>query len=90
MRVRCTEVSPEFSDLPYDDQSTAEVNLSIFLTFPLDFIPILISQYYADLYQLALNTAGIKTRLSMKRISYKLVSTVVRLLERTNVIGMSS
>nr|XP_034173014.1 LOW QUALITY PROTEIN: axonemal 84 kDa protein-like [Osmia lignaria] len=70
MRVRCTEVSPEFSDLPYDDQSTGE--------------------YYADLYQLALNTAGIKTRLSMKRISYKLVSTVVRLLERTNVIGMSS
>ncbi|XP_076391872.1 dynein axonemal intermediate chain 7 isoform X1 [Megachile rotundata] len=69
MRVRCTEVSPEFSELPYDEHDT---------------------EYYSDLYQLALHTAGIKSRLLMERISSKLVSTVVRLLERTNVIGMSS
>ncbi|CAK9799510.1 Dynein axonemal intermediate chain 7 [Anthophora plagiata] len=70
MRVRCTEVSPEFSDLPYDDQDA--------------------TQFYADLYQLAFNTAGIKSRLLMERVSYKLVATVTRLLGRTNVIGMSS
>ncbi|XP_031839477.1 dynein axonemal intermediate chain 7 isoform X5 [Nomia melanderi] len=70
MRVRCTEVSPEFTDLPLNEEEDAKL--------------------YADLYQLAINTAGIKTRLSIQRISFKLVSTVARLLERTNVIGMSS
>ncbi|XP_031775407.1 axonemal 84 kDa protein isoform X6 [Apis florea] len=69
MRIRCTEVSSEFSDLPLEDQDT---------------------KYYADLYQLALHTAGIKTRLLTKQITYKLVSTVTQLLERTNVISMSS
>ncbi|OAD52157.1 Axonemal 84 kDa protein [Eufriesea mexicana] len=69
MRIRCTEVSSEFSNLPLDDED---------------------SKFYADLYQLALNTAGIKTRLLTERISYKLASTVTRLLERTNVISMSS
>ncbi|XP_076280139.1 dynein axonemal intermediate chain 7 [Lasioglossum baleicum] len=69
MRVRCTEVSPEFSDLPLDDED---------------------NKFYADLYQLATNTAGIKTRLLIERVSFKLVTTVARLLKRTNVIGMSS
>ncbi|XP_006623978.1 axonemal 84 kDa protein-like isoform X2 [Apis dorsata] len=69
MRIRCTEVSSEFSDLPFEDQDT---------------------KYYADLYQLALHTAGIKTRLLTKQITYKLASTVTQLLERTNVISMSS
>ncbi|XP_016771956.1 protein CASC1 isoform X2 [Apis mellifera] len=69
MRIRCTEVSSEFSDLPLEDQDT---------------------KYYADLYQLALHTSGIKTRLLTKQITYKLTSTVTQLLERTNVISMSS
>ncbi|CAL7946735.1 unnamed protein product [Xylocopa violacea] len=68
-RIRCTEVSPEFSDLPFTDQDT---------------------EFHADLYQLAIRTASIKTRLSMERMSYKLVTTVARLLQRTNVISMSS
>ncbi|XP_026669128.1 protein CASC1-like [Ceratina calcarata] len=70
MRIRCTEVSPEFSDLPLEEEDD--------------------TKFYADLYQLALHTAGIKTRLLMERISYKLVATITRLLERTNVINMSS
>ncbi|KZC12929.1 Cancer susceptibility candidate protein 1 like protein, partial [Dufourea novaeangliae] len=69
MRIRCTEVSSEFSDLPLDDED---------------------NKFYADLYQLAVNTAGIKTRLLIERVPFKLVSTVARLLERTNVIDMSS
>ncbi|XP_076750926.1 dynein axonemal intermediate chain 7 [Xylocopa sonorina] len=69
-RIRCTEVSPEFSVLPYTDEDETE--------------------FYADLYQLALHTASIKTRLSMERMSYKLVTTVAQLLERTNIISMSS
>ncbi|CAD1470876.1 unnamed protein product [Heterotrigona itama] len=69
MRIRSTEMSPEFSDLPLEEEDT---------------------KFYADLYQLALNTAGIKTRLLIEQISYKLASTVARLLERTNVISMSS
>lgn len=92
MRVRCTEVSPEFTDSPFDEEEDAKVSN--------DYAPIdprhpastvfLYLQFYADLYQLAMNTAGIKTRISIQRISFKLVSTVARLLERTNVIGMSS
>ncbi|XP_003492530.2 protein CASC1 isoform X1 [Bombus impatiens] len=70
MRIRCTEVSSEFSDLPLDDVEDIK--------------------FYADLYQLALNTAGIKTRLLTEQMSYKLASTVTQLLERTNVISMSS
>ncbi|XP_071861726.1 dynein axonemal intermediate chain 7 isoform X2 [Bombus fervidus] len=70
MRIRCTEVSSEFSDLPLDDNEDIK--------------------FYADLYQLALNTAGIKTRLLTERMSYKLASTVTQLLERTNVISLSS
>ncbi|XP_054006510.1 dynein axonemal intermediate chain 7-like [Hylaeus anthracinus] len=69
MRIRCTEVSPEFSDLPLDDED---------------------NKFYADLYRLAINTAGIKTRLLIERTSFKLMTTVARLLQRTNVIGMSS
>ncbi|XP_078047817.1 dynein axonemal intermediate chain 7 [Augochlora pura] len=69
MRVRCTEVSPEFTDLPLEDED---------------------NKFYADLYQLATNTAGIKTRILIEQISFKLVSTVAQLLERTNVISMSS
>ncbi|XP_025153947.1 axonemal 84 kDa protein [Harpegnathos saltator] len=48
------------------------------------------SKFYADLYNLALQNAGVKTRLLIKNISFKLVSTVVELLGRTNVINMSS
>ncbi|XP_043585446.1 dynein axonemal intermediate chain 7 homolog isoform X2 [Bombus pyrosoma] len=70
MRIRCTEVSSEFSDLPLDDDEDIK--------------------FYADLYQLALNTAGIKTRLLTEQMSYKLASTVTQLLERTNVISLSS
>ncbi|XP_076178023.1 dynein axonemal intermediate chain 7 isoform X2 [Ptiloglossa arizonensis] len=69
MRINCTEVSPEFSDLPLEDED---------------------NKYYADLYNLAINTAGIKTRLLIEQTSFKLMTTVARLLERTNVIGMSS
>ncbi|XP_076630391.1 dynein axonemal intermediate chain 7 [Colletes latitarsis] len=69
MRIRCTEVSPEFSDLPLEDEDT---------------------KFYADLYQLAMNTAGIKTRLLIEQTSFKQMTTVARLLERTNVIYMSS
>ncbi|KAG7201519.1 hypothetical protein KM043_004271 [Ampulex compressa] len=67
--VRCTEVSPEFSDELLDDSDT---------------------KFYADLYHLALHNAGIKSRLIMKDMSFKLALTVTKLLERTNVIGMSS
>ncbi|XP_003393502.2 dynein axonemal intermediate chain 7 homolog isoform X1 [Bombus terrestris] len=70
MRIRCTEVSSEFSDLPLDDNEDIK--------------------FYADLYQLALDTAGIKTRLLTEQMSYKLASTVTQLLERTNVISLSS
>ncbi|XP_076668249.1 dynein axonemal intermediate chain 7 isoform X2 [Andrena cerasifolii] len=69
MRIRCTEISPEFSHLPLDESD---------------------AKFYADLYQLAMDTAGIKTRLLIKRIPFTVVSTVARLLERTNVVEMSS
>ncbi|KAL0103229.1 hypothetical protein PUN28_017511 [Cardiocondyla obscurior] len=48
------------------------------------------SKFHADLYQLALKNAGIKSRILMKSISFKLVNTVAELLDRTNVINMSS
>ncbi|EGI63404.1 Axonemal 84 kDa protein [Acromyrmex echinatior] len=48
------------------------------------------SKFYADLYHLALQNAGIKSRILMKNISFKLVKTVVKLLGRTNIINMSS
>ncbi|XP_018060407.1 PREDICTED: axonemal 84 kDa protein-like [Atta colombica] len=48
------------------------------------------SKFYADLYHLALKNAGIKSRILMKNISFKLVNTVAELLGRTNVINMSS
>ncbi|XP_020291113.1 axonemal 84 kDa protein-like [Pseudomyrmex gracilis] len=48
------------------------------------------SKFYADLYNLALQNAGIKSRLLMKSISFKLAVTVAELLGRTNVINMSS
>ncbi|KAG5327383.1 AXP83 protein, partial [Pseudoatta argentina] len=48
------------------------------------------SKFYADLYHLALQNAGIKSRILMKNISFKLVKTVIKLLGRTNVINMSS
>ncbi|XP_067206119.1 dynein axonemal intermediate chain 7 homolog isoform X2 [Linepithema humile] len=67
--VSCTEVSPEFSDVPLDGEN---------------------SKFYADLFHLALQNAGIKSRLLMKNISFKLASTVAELLGRTNVINMSS
>ncbi|XP_018377094.1 PREDICTED: axonemal 84 kDa protein-like [Trachymyrmex cornetzi] len=48
------------------------------------------SKFYADLYHLALKNAGIKSRILLKNISFKLVNTVAELLGRTNVINMSS
>ncbi|KAG5330625.1 AXP83 protein, partial [Acromyrmex charruanus] len=48
------------------------------------------SKFYADLYHLALQNAGIKSRILMKNISFKLVKTVIKLLGCTNVINMSS
>ncbi|XP_077263011.1 dynein axonemal intermediate chain 7 homolog [Temnothorax americanus] len=48
------------------------------------------SKFYADLYQLALHNAGIKSRILMKNVSFKLANTVAELLGRTNVINMSS
>jgi len=47
-------------------------------------------QFYADLYHLALDNAGIKSHILMKNVSFKLVNTVAELLGRTNVINMSS
>ncbi|XP_046821692.1 dynein axonemal intermediate chain 7 homolog [Vespa crabro] len=67
--VQCTEISPEFSNVPIDGDS---------------------AKFYADLYHLALHNAGIKSRLLIKDISYKLALTVTRLLKSTNVISMSS
>lgn len=49
-----------------------------------------VSKFFADAYHLALYTAGIKSRLLMKYVSYKLAVTVTSLLEATNVISMSS
>ncbi|XP_018407317.1 PREDICTED: axonemal 84 kDa protein-like [Cyphomyrmex costatus] len=48
------------------------------------------SEFYADLYHLALKNAGIKSRILMKNISFKVVNTVAELLGCTNVINMSS
>ncbi|XP_070164198.1 dynein axonemal intermediate chain 7 isoform X3 [Polyergus mexicanus] len=48
------------------------------------------AKFYADLYHLALQNAGIKSRLLMKSISFKLANTVTELLGYTNVINMSS
>lgn len=48
------------------------------------------SKFYADLYQLALQNAGIKSHMLMKNTSFKLVNTVAELLGRTNIINMSS
>ncbi|KAK2583902.1 hypothetical protein KPH14_001173 [Odynerus spinipes] len=48
------------------------------------------AKFYADLYNLALHNAGIKSRLFMREVSFKLALTVATLLESTNVIGMSS
>ncbi|XP_072751665.1 LOW QUALITY PROTEIN: dynein axonemal intermediate chain 7 [Anoplolepis gracilipes] len=48
------------------------------------------SKFYADLYHLALQNAGIKSRLLMKNVSFKLANTVMELLGYTNVINMSS
>lgn len=47
-------------------------------------------QFYADLYHLAQQNAGIKSRILMKNISFNLVNTVAELLGRTSVINMSS
>lgn len=69
MAVSCTEVGPEFSEVPLDGEN---------------------SKFYADLYHLALQNAGIKSRLLMKNVSFKLANTVAELLGRTNVINMSS
>ncbi|EZA57011.1 Axonemal 84 kDa protein [Ooceraea biroi] len=48
------------------------------------------SKFFADLYHLALQNAGIKSRLLMRNVSFKLANTVVELLGRTNIINMSS
>ncbi|KAL6443267.1 hypothetical protein ACFW04_002876 [Cataglyphis niger] len=69
MAVSCTEVSPEFSDVPLDGEN---------------------AKFYADLYHLALQNAGIKSRLLMRNVSFKLATTVRELLGYTNVINMSS
>ncbi|XP_029168635.1 uncharacterized protein LOC114938740 [Nylanderia fulva] len=48
------------------------------------------SKFYADLHHLALQNAGIKSRLLMKNVSFKLASTITELLGYINVINMSS
>ncbi|CAL1687700.1 unnamed protein product [Lasius platythorax] len=48
------------------------------------------SKFYADLYHLALENVGIKNRLLMKNVSFKLASIITELLGYTNVINMSS
>ncbi|XP_044586899.1 dynein axonemal intermediate chain 7-like isoform X2 [Cotesia glomerata] len=48
------------------------------------------TKFFADVYHLALHTAGIKSRLLMKKVSFKLATTVTKLLVATNVISMSS
>ncbi|XP_015116038.1 axonemal 84 kDa protein [Diachasma alloeum] len=48
------------------------------------------NKFFADVYHLALHTAGIKSRLLMKAVSCKLATTVTKLLEATNVISMST
>ncbi|XP_011313857.1 axonemal 84 kDa protein-like isoform X2 [Fopius arisanus] len=48
------------------------------------------NEFFADVYHLALHTAGIKSRLLMKAVSCKLATTVTKLLEATNVISMST
>uniref|UniRef100_A0ABD2WT88 IC97/Casc1 N-terminal domain-containing protein n=1 Tax=Trichogramma kaykai TaxID=54128 RepID=A0ABD2WT88_9HYME len=65
--VNCSEVSPEFSSEPFDEND----------------------RFYCDIYNYALHNAGIKTRLCMKNISFKLSTTVTRLLATTNVLNMS-
>ena len=47
-------------------------------------------KFFADVHNLALHSAGIKSRLLMKSVSFKLAITVTKLLEATNVISMSS
>ncbi|XP_044014510.1 dynein axonemal intermediate chain 7-like isoform X1 [Aphidius gifuensis] len=48
------------------------------------------NKFFADVYNLALHNAGIKSRLLMKQVSFKLATTVTKLLQATNVISMSS
>ncbi|XP_033224120.1 protein CASC1-like isoform X2 [Belonocnema kinseyi] len=48
------------------------------------------AKFYADVYQMALHNAGIKSRILMKNMSFKLATTVTKLLETTNIISMSS
>ncbi|OXU23252.1 hypothetical protein TSAR_012797 [Trichomalopsis sarcophagae] len=66
--VKCSEVSPEFSDEPADEND----------------------KFYADVYHYALHNAGIKSRLAMKNVSFKLSTTVTKLLEATNILNMSA
>ncbi|XP_066587951.1 dynein axonemal intermediate chain 7-like isoform X2 [Prorops nasuta] len=48
------------------------------------------AKFYSDLYHYALHKASIKTGIAMNEISFKLVRSVVSLLQLTNVISMSS
>ncbi|XP_058802482.1 dynein axonemal intermediate chain 7-like [Phymastichus coffea] len=47
-------------------------------------------KFYADVYHYALHNAGIKSRLAMKNVSYKLSTTITNLLRATNIINMSA
>ncbi|KAJ8688006.1 hypothetical protein QAD02_023801 [Eretmocerus hayati] len=47
-------------------------------------------KFYADVYHYALHNAGIKSRLAMKNISFKLSTTVANVLLATNVINFSA
>ncbi|XP_015512196.1 dynein axonemal intermediate chain 7-like isoform X1 [Neodiprion lecontei] len=48
------------------------------------------NQFHADLYHMAMHNAGIKSRMLMKSVSFKLATIVTQLLQRTSVISMSS
>ncbi|XP_051167349.1 dynein axonemal intermediate chain 7-like isoform X2 [Leptopilina boulardi] len=48
------------------------------------------AKFYSDLYHMALHNAGIKSRILMKNTSFILARTVTKLLQKTNVISMSS
>ncbi|XP_012288411.1 axonemal 84 kDa protein [Orussus abietinus] len=47
-------------------------------------------KFYGDLYHLAKNNSGIKSHTLMRKVPFKLATTVTKLLESTNVISMSS
>ncbi|XP_024936813.1 protein CASC1 isoform X2 [Cephus cinctus] len=48
------------------------------------------AKFYADIYHMALHNVGIKSRILIQSVSFKLATTVSKLLQCTNVISMSS